>query len=260
MSLAERNGSTNPLLSEMSHMRTVRQLLVACAIVAFTVPALAQDKKPAEPAKPAAPAAKPAEPAKPAVAEPAKPAAPVATTTKVETTVTVAAIGKPAPDFSLTSIDGKPVKLADSKGKITVLVWGNADCPAFKRVAEKKLLDKAFASIKDKNVVWYTIDSTHNATADGVKGYIAKNPVPGAYLLDPSGATGKAYGAKTTPHAFVIDAKGNLAYMGAFDDDSKGEKENARNYIVEAVNALASGSTVATATTDSYGCSVKYKN
>lgn len=208
-------------------MRTVRNLLVAGAILTFTFQAVAEDKKPA--------------------------AAPAAAAT------TGAAIGKPAPDFTLKTTDGKDIKLADSKGKITVLVWGNADCPAFKRVAEKKVLDKAFTAVKDKNVVWYTIDSTHSATADSVKGYLAKNPVPGTYLLDPTGATGMAYGAKTTPHAFVIDAKGNLAYMGAFDDDAQGSKENARNYVVEAVNALATGSTVATATTDSYGCSVKYK-
>lgn len=227
-------------------MRTVSHWVIASAI-AFAAPVLAQEKK-AEPAKPvAAQPAKPAEPAKPA-------AAPTAVTT-----TTGAAIGKPAPDFTLKTIDGKDVKLADSKGKITVLVWGNADCPAFKRVAEKKILDNTFTALKDKNVAWYTIDSTHSATADSVKGYITKNPVPGTYLLDPTGATGMAYGAKTTPHAFVIDAKGNLAYMGALDDDPQGGKEKTRNYVIEAVDALAKGSTVATATTDSYGCSVKYK-
>lgn len=238
-------------------MRAVRHWMIAAAI-AFAAPVMAQDKKAdphkpaAEPAKPAAPAAKPAEPAKPATTT-------TKTTTTTETTTTVAAIGKPAPDFSLMDANGKPVKLADSKGKITVLVWGNADCPAFGRVAKGKLLDKAYNAIKDKNVVWYTMDSTATATADNAKKFATENAVPGTWLMDPTGATGKAYGAKTTPHAFVIDAKGNLAYMGAFDDDAKGGNEKARNYVVEAVEALAKGSTVATATTDSYGCSVKYK-
>lgn len=212
-------------------MRAVRFWMIAAAI-AFAAPVLAQDKK----------------------ADPAKPA-----TTTTETTTTTAAIGKPAPDFMLKDVNGKDVKLVDSKGKITVLVWGNVDCPAFKRVAEKKILDSTFNAVKDKNVVWYTIDSTHSATAENTKKYASANAVPGAYLLDPTGATGKAFGAKTTPHAFVIDAKGNLAYMGALDDDAQGGKEKTRNYVTEAVEALAKGSTVATATTDPYGCSVKYK-
>lgn len=235
-------------------MRAVRHWMIAAAI-AFAAPVLAQDTKKTDPAKPAAPTAKPADPAKPA-ADPAKPTTPTATAT----TTTGAAIGKPAPDFTLTDINGKSVKLADSKGKITVLVWGNAECPAFKRVATGKILDKTFTGIKDKNVVWYTIDSSATATADNAKKFTTDNTVPGAYLLDPTGATGKAYGAKTTPHAFVIDAKGNLAYMGALDDDPQGGKEKVRNYVSEAVDALAKGSTVATATTDPYGCSVKYKN
>lgn len=235
-------------------MRTVRHWMIAAAI-AFAAPVMAQDKK-ADPHKPA----ETAKPAAPAKAEPAKPSTTTTkTTTTTETTTTVAAIGKPAPDFMLKDVNGKDVKLADSKGKITVLVWGNADCPAFKRVTTGKIIEKTYAGIKDKNVVWYTIDSTHSATADTTKKFATDNALPGAYLLDPTGATGKAYGAKTTPHAFVIDAKGNIAYMGALDDDAQGGKEKTRNYVVEAVEALAKGSAVATATTDPYGCSVKYK-
>ena len=78
--------------------------------------------------------------------------------------------------------------------------------------------------------------------------------------MDPTGATGKAYGAKTTPHCYVIDAKGNMAYMGAIDDDKDGsKKDKAKNYVKDAIDAVQKGSTVATATTDPYGCSVKYK-
>ncbi len=231
--------------------------MIAGAILAFTVQAFAQDTKKTDPPKPAD-APKPAAPAKPA--EPAKPATTTTkTTTTTETTVTVAAIGKPAPHFNLKDVNGKDVKLADSKGKIIVLVWGDANCPAFGRVAKGKILDKTFTGLKDKNVVWYTIDSAATATADNAKKFAAENAVPGTYLLDPTGATGKAYGAKTTPHAFVIDAKGNMAYMGALDDDAQGGKEKVRNYVTEAVEAISKGSTVATATTDPYGCSVKYK-
>jgi len=236
-------------------MRAVRHWMIAAAI-AFAAPVFAQEKKADPHAQPTKPTAKTAEPAKPAehgkTAEPAKPTATAAATTG-------ATIGKPAPDFTLKDVSGKDVKLADSKGKITVLVWGNAECPAFGRVAKGKLFDKAYNQIKDK-VVWYTVDSTATAKADDAKKFATENAVPGMWLMDPTGATGKAYGAKTTPHAFVIDAKGNLAYMGAFDDDAKGGNDKARNYVVEAVEALSKGSTVATATTDPYGCSVKYKN
>ena len=214
-------------------MRAVRNLLIACAIVAFTVPALAQEKK-GDPH------------AKPVVAD--KPAA----------AASGAAIGKPAPSFALKNLDGKDVKLADFSGKIVVLEWSNAGCPFCVRHAKNKTAEETLANFKDKGVVWINIDSTGSAKADDIKKFVKDNGLTSPYLLDPTGATGKAYGAKTTPHMFVIDAKGNLAYSGAIDDDADGKKEKSRNYVQEAVDALLKGSTVATATTESYGCSVKY--
>lgn len=269
-------------------MKTLRNLLVACAIIAFTVPALAQDKpadphgKPADPAKKAEPAktdpakkaepakaepakadpAKKAEPAKaePAKAEPAKPAAPAAATAekKAEPAATGAAIGKPAPAFALKGADGKEVKLADFKDKIVVLEWSNAGCPVCQRHAKAKTAEKTMAGYKDKGVVWINIDSTDGAKAEDITKFVKDNGITAPWLMDPTGATGKAYGAKTTPHMFVIDAKGVLAYSGAIDDDKDGKNDKAKNYVKEAVDALLKGSTVATATTDPYGCSVKY--
>lgn len=248
-------------------MRAVRNWLIACAIVAFTVPALAQEKKAdPQPAKPATPEKK-AEPAKPA-AQPAKPAAqpeknaePAAkpvVADKPAAAATGAAIGKPAPDFTLKSTEGKDVKLADYKGKIVVLEWSNAGCPFCVRHAKNKTAEKTMAAYKDKGVIWVNIDSTDGTKTDDLKKFVKDNGLTAPYLLDTTGATGKAYGAKTTPHMFVIDAKGNLAYSGAIDDDKEGGKEKARNYVQEAVDALLKGSTVATATTESYGCPVKY--
>lgn len=107
-------------------------------------------------------------------------------------------------------------------------------------------------------MVWVNIDSTASAKADDCKKFAADNKL-GTYLMDPTGATGKAYGAKTTPHCFVIDTKGNLAYMGAIDDDNDGSKgDKAHNYVKDAIDAVLKGSTVAKATTEPYGCSVKY--
>lgn len=215
-------------------MRAVRNLLIACAIVAFTVPAMAQEKK-------ADPHAKPA-----------------TTTTTTSTVTTIAAIGKPAPAFTLNGLDGKDVKLADFIGKIVVLEWSNAGCPFCVRHAKNKTAEKTLANFKDKGVVWVNIDSTDGTKTDNLKKFVKDNGLTAPYLLDTTGATGKAYGAKTTPHMFVIDAKGNLAYSGAIDDDADGKKEKARNYVQEAVDALLKGSAVATATTESYGCSIKY--
>jgi peroxiredoxin len=114
-------------------------------------------------------------------------------------------------------------------------------------------------NFKDKPVVWVSIDSTADAKVEDCKKFATDNKLA-TYLLDPTGATGKAYGAKTTPHCFVIDKDGKLAYMGAMDDDKEGTKgDKAKNYVKEAVDAVLKGSTVATSTTDPYGCPVKYK-
>ncbi len=249
-------------------MRNSRVSWIASAIVfAFAASAFAQTPPAKEPAKPAPAPAKPAaEPAKPAAPaptaakepakEPAKPATPAAAPAAPASAV---AIGKPAPAFNLKDINGKEVKLADYKDKVVVLEWANAGCPVCQRHAKGGTASKVMGNFKDKPVVWLNIDSTGDAKAEDCKKFATDNKL-GTYLMDPTGATGKAYGAKTTPHCFVIDQKGNLAYMGAMDDDKDGSKgDKAKNYVKEAIDAVLKGSTVATATTDPYGCSVKYK-
>lgn len=208
-------------------------------MLGIALPLFAQEHK--EPAKPAAPAAKEA----PKAAAPAPAAAGVA-------------IGKPAPDFKLKDTNGKDVSLADYKGKVVVLEWANAGCPVCKRHATAGTAGKVLGNFKDKGVVWLNIDSTASAKADDCKKFATDNKMS-TYLMDPTGATGKAYGAKTTPHCFVIDTKGNVAYMGAIDDDNDGSKgDKAVNYVKDAIDAVLKGSTVAKATTEPYGCSIKY--
>ncbi|MEK6800123.1 MAG: redoxin domain-containing protein [Planctomycetota bacterium] len=228
-------------------------------------PAEPAAKPAAEPAKPAAqPAAKPAEPAAKPAAEPAKPAAKPAEPVAAKPAAPAAAgaaVGKPAPEFALKDTSGKDVKLADYKGKIVVLEWSNYDCPFCQRHAKGKTASNIMTKFKDKGVVWLGIDSS--GTCDEKKADIAKWSTESGLgypiLLDAAGTTGKAYGAKTTPHMYVIDAKGNVAYMGAMDDDKDGKNAKAKNYVEEAIDALVKGSAVATATTEPYGCSVKYK-
>ena len=167
-----------------------------------------------------------------------------------------AKIGEAAPDFTLKGADGKEYKLADYKGKVVVLEWMNPGCPVCREVCEEGKVGSMMKSCKemDADVVFLFINSTA-ATANDPKSsadYLAKNKIEAPALIDGDGKVGHAYGAKTTPHCFVIGKDGKLAYDGAIDD--KGSK----NYVVDAVKALKEGKAVEPATTKPYGCSVKY--
>jgi peroxiredoxin len=172
-----------------------------------------------------------------------------------------AEVGKPAPDFTLTDTAGTEHKLSSLKGKIVVLEWTNHECPYVVRHQKNdKTMQKLADKYKQQNVVWLAINSSHFAKdkLEAIQKWQKDNDVTFPILIDETGATGKAYGAKTTPHMFVIDAKGTLAYAGAIDDNPDGTKKEAKNYVEEAITALLKDSTVATTTTKPYGCSVKY--
>lgn len=174
-----------------------------------------------------------------------------------------AKVGETAPDFALKDLDGKDVKLADFKGKIVVLEWFNPGCPfVVKHHSTLDTMAKTAAAYKDKNVVWLAVNSGAEgkqgaALADNVK---AKKDWKIAYpiLLDPTGATGKAYGAKTTPHMFVIGTDGKLAYAGAIDNNSSPKTAGEKNYVKNALDEIIAGKKVTDATSESYGCGVKY--
>jgi len=179
-----------------------------------------------------------------------------------------ATVGKAAPEFSLTDTDGKAVKLSSFKGKTVVLEWFNPGCPYVKKSHTVGSLVDTAAKHTKSGVVWLAINSgaagkqgaalAENVTAK--KTFALAHPV----LLDPTGAVGKSYGATNTPHMFVIDKAGVLAYAGAIDNSPDAEKhsvpEGAKlvNYVDDAVAALAAGKPVAVTTTKAYGCGVKY--
>lgn len=167
-----------------------------------------------------------------------------------------AAIGKPAPAFTLKGADGKEYKLADYKDKVVVLEWMNPGCPVCREVCQEGKVGAMMAACKeaDAGVVFLFINSTA-ATANDPKAsgdYLAKNKIEAPALIDGDGTVGHAYGARTTPHCFVIAKDGTLAYSGAFDDKAS------TNYVVSAVKALTAGKAVEPATTKPYGCGVKY--
>lgn len=175
-----------------------------------------------------------------------------------------AVVGKPAPAFSLTDLNGKPHALADYKGKTVVLEWFNPQCPFVKFAhTEGPLATMAKEEIA-KGVVWLSINSGapgkqgHGAEAnrEGVATYGMENPV----LLDEDGAVGRTYGAAKTPHVYIVDGEGTLRYRGALDNAPFGETqgEDKVNYVAAALKQLADGQPIATADTPPYGCTVKY--
>ena len=176
-------------------------------------------------------------------------------------------IGKAAPDFETVDINGNPFKLSDHKGEIVVLEWTNHQCPFVVKHYGTNNMQKTQKGAAEKGAKWISIVSS----AEGKQGHITpeqaaniieeKGASPTAKLLDESGEIGKLYDAKTTPHMFVIDKDGNLAYAGAIDSNSSPNPktvEGAENYVIAAVNSLAEGESVANPQTQPYGCSVKY--
>jgi len=177
--------------------------------------------------------------------------------------------GSPAPDFTLTDLDGNPHKLSDYKGKIVVLEWNNPDCPFVKKHYDHSgNLPKLQKAATADGVVWLTINSGAAGNQGGdysaaqLKAYLEKNhAAPTAYLPDHDGKVGHLYNAKTTPQLFVITADGTLAYDGAIDSirsTDVGDIAKATNYLTAALTSVKAGQPVAKANTESYGCSVKY--
>src|SRR3977135_1699082 len=176
-------------------------------------------------------------------------------------------IGRPAPDFSAKDSKGSPLTLSQYRGKTVVLEWTNADCPyTYKHYASGNMQGTQ-ARAQKSGVFWLSVISS----APGKQGYVngpaadaltvSRGAAPTAVLLDPSGTLGRLYGAKTTPHMFVIDKDGALQYMGGIDSIATadvGDIPRADPYLKEAMLAVAQGSPVSHAVTTPYGCSVKY--
>jgi peroxiredoxin len=170
-----------------------------------------------------------------------------------------ATVGQPAPGFTLKDQDGTEVDLAKLHGKVVVLEWTNPDCPFAQRHAEAKTMSTLADRYRGKGVVWLGVDSTSYLDAARDRTWRSEHNLPYPVLDDHKGTVGTAYGAKTTPHMFVIDSSGTVVYEGAIDDDATGDKgKQARNYVAEALDDVTTGQPVKLAETKPYGCSVKY--
>ena len=178
-------------------------------------------------------------------------------------------IGKPAPAFTLPSADGKEVSLESQRGKFVVLEWLNHGCPYVRKHYDSDNMQSLQRKFTGKGVVWLSIISSapgkqgHSTPEQALADVAAKNAKPTAVLLDPAGAVGKLYGAKTTPHMFVIDDKGVLVYAGAIDDNPSSDAADAataKNYVRAAYEEASAGKPVTTASTPPYGCGDKYKD
>ena len=192
-----------------------------------------------------------------------------ATTLLLSTTCAFAApeIGSPAPQFTVTDTNGNEVSTADLVGKTVVLEWTNHGCPYVKKHYKSGNMQALQNEASNEEVVWLSIISS----AEGKQGSVSaeeanklttdRNAAPSHVVLDQEGTIGRAYDARTTPHMYIIDAEGKLAYMGGIDDKPTADPadiKDAQNYVRTALSEIKNGQAVSTPSSRPYGCSVKY--
>ena len=178
-----------------------------------------------------------------------------------------ATVGSAAPDFTAVDSKGQKRSLSEFKGKTVVLEWNNPGCPFVQKHYGSGNMQQQQAKATASGVVWLTV----NSGAKGKQGYMdgAKADAfvqeagakPTAYLIDTDGKVGKAYGAQTTPHMYVIDGSGTLRYMGGIDSNPSADQDDipaATQYVRQALGELSAGKPVSVSTSEPYGCSVKY--
>ena len=178
-----------------------------------------------------------------------------------------ARVGEPAPEFTATDTNGQVHKLSDYHGKLVVLEWSNRGCPYTQKHYNSGNMQRLQKEWTGRGVIWLTVISS----APGKQGYVTAsdenaylkqvNAAPTAVLLDPTGALGHLYDAKTTPDMFIISPQGTLIYNGAIDDrptTDVSDVNGAKNYVTAALGEATSGKPVSNPTSRPYGCSVKY--
>ncbi|MBC5765064.1 thioredoxin family protein [Ramlibacter albus] len=177
-------------------------------------------------------------------------------------------VGQPAPDFTLKDTGGKPVKLSDFRGRYVVLEWTNPGCPYVRKHYNSGNMADTQQHATGKGVVWLAINSTERDAYDYLEpaklaGWLQERKSrPSAILMDEEGTTGRAYGARTTPHMYIVDPQGRLVYAGGIDSIASSNPDDikrATNYVRVSLDEALSGKAISNPVTRPYGCSIKYK-
>jgi len=180
-----------------------------------------------------------------------------------------AVVGQPAPDFSLKDASGKTVRLTDFKGKHVVLEWTNPGCPFVQKHYDSGNMPTTQKDAAGRGVVWLAINSTARSSGDYlepaklVAWKSERKSQPSAVLMDEDGVAGKAYGARTTPHMYIVNPQGQLVYAGGIDSipsSNPADISKATNYVRQGLEEALAGKPLSAATTRPYGCSIKYKS
>jgi hypothetical protein len=178
-----------------------------------------------------------------------------------------AVVGQQAPAFTLKDTAGREHSLASEKGKFVVLEWVNYQCPFVRKHYGSGNMQRLQKTYTGKGVVWLQVNSSapgkegNYAPAEAASLSKARGAASTAYLLDGDGTVGRAYGARTTPHMFVIDPAGKLLYAGGIDDTAStdvADIKTAHNFVEAALDEALAGKPVSVTTSQPYGCSVKY--
>ena len=178
------------------------------------------------------------------------------------------AVGQPAPDFIGVDTAGKQHRLSDFAGKFVVLEWTNPGCPFVRKHYGSGNMQSTQKAAADKGVVWLAINSTERAASDylppaQLAGWMKEKSAAASHvLMDEDGTIGRAYGARTTPHLYIVDPKGVLVYAGGIDSIASAREsdiKNATNYVNQALGEAFGGKPISASTTRPYGCSIKYK-
>ena len=178
-------------------------------------------------------------------------------------------VGQMAPDFTLLDTAGKSVRLSDFKGKHVVLEWVNPGCPYVRKHYGSNNMQTTQKEVVAGGVVWLAINSTEEASSDyqtpeELARWMSDSKAAATHtLMDPQGTVGQAYGARTTPHMYIVNPQGQLIYAGGIDSipsSSADDVKKAVNYVKQGVTQALAGQALSNPTTRPYGCSIKYKS
>jgi hypothetical protein len=181
----------------------------------------------------------------------------------------VPSVGQDAPDFALKDASGKAVKLSDFRGRFVVLEWTNPGCPFVRKHYDSGNMASTQQDALARGAVWLSINSTERGSYDYVEApkLVAwqkqRKVQPTATLMDEDGVAGQAYGARTTPHMYIVDPQGRLVYAGGIDSIPSARPDDiakAVNYVKQGLSEAVAGKPISAATTRPYGCSIKYKS